>query len=121
MRLFDLAAKNDLYVIPTSWEYQDAVAEVADPGIRAQILGVPYRQRLMLLARQYDRLLIELKKRGLHKRIAQVELINELNSPPLVRPPVLRRRPSRSGYPKDACLRNRSSAGSRARSRPFPA
>ena len=71
--LVQLATKNDLYVIPTSWEYRDALAHVADPGIRAQILEVPYSQRLMLLARQYDRLLIELKKRGLHKRIAQVD------------------------------------------------
>jgi hypothetical protein len=29
----------------------------------------------------YDRLLAALKKRGLHKRIVSVELINELNSP----------------------------------------
>jgi hypothetical protein len=84
IRLFELAAKYDMYVIPTSWEYQDAVAHLADSNLRTQILAVPYSERLMLLARQYDRLLVELKKRGLHKRIVQVEVINELNSPPLV-------------------------------------
>jgi hypothetical protein len=84
MRLFELADKHGMYVIMTEWEYQDAVAHTADTRIRDEIIGVPYNNRLMLLARQYDRLLATLKKRGLHKRIASMELINELNSPPIV-------------------------------------
>jgi hypothetical protein len=83
MRLFEIAAKNDIYVITTSWEYQDAIAHLDDPKIREEILAVPYNDRLMLLARQYDRLLVELKKRGLHKHIAHVEIVNELNQPPI--------------------------------------
>jgi len=84
IRLFELADKHGMYVIMTEWEYQDAVAHTADIRVRDEVIGVPYNDRLMLLARHYDRLLAALKKRGLHKRIASVELINELNSPPIV-------------------------------------
>jgi hypothetical protein len=84
LRLFELADKHGLYVIMTEWEYQDAVAHTADARIRDEIIGVPYNDRLMLLARHYDRLLAALRKRGWHKRIASVELINELNMPPIV-------------------------------------
>lgn len=84
MRLFELADRHGMHVIMTSWEYQDAVAFTGDPKVRDQIVGVPYNERLMLLARQLDRLLAALKERGLEKRIASVELINELNVPPLV-------------------------------------
>jgi hypothetical protein len=84
MHLFEAAAKYDVYVITTSWEYQDAISQLDDSRIRDEILAVPYGDRLMLLARQYDRLVVELRKRGLHKRISQVEIINELNQPPIV-------------------------------------
>ena len=84
MRLFELAEQHGVFVIMTSWEYQDAISQLDHPQIRTEILAVPYSQRLPLLARQYDHLLTELKKRGLHKRIAQVEIINELNQPPLI-------------------------------------
>ena len=84
MQLFEIAGRHDVFVITTSWEYQDAISQVDDPRIREEILAVPYSERLMLLARQYDRLLVELRKRGLHKRIAQVEVINELNQPAII-------------------------------------
>jgi len=84
MSLFEIAAKHGVYVIATSWEYQDSIGQLDDPRIREEILAVPYNERLMLLARQYDRLLAELRKRGLHKQVAQVELINELNQPAIV-------------------------------------
>jgi hypothetical protein len=83
IQLFETADKHDLYVIMTSWEYQDAISQLGEPRIREEILAVPYNERLMLLGRQYDRLLRELRKRGLHKRIAQVEIVNELNQPPI--------------------------------------
>ena len=84
IRLFELADRHDLYVIMTSWEYQDALAFTDDARVRDQIVGVPYNDRLGLLSRHLDRLLRELERRGLHRRIASVELINELNVPPMV-------------------------------------
>lgn len=84
IRLLELADKHDLYVILTEWEYQDGLAFTADPKIREQIVGIPYNDRLLHLARHFDRLLTEVKKRSLQKRIASVEVINELDVPPLV-------------------------------------
>jgi len=84
MRLFELADKHDMYVIMTNWEYQDAVAFTADPKVRDQIIGIPYNDRLLQFAKHYDRLIAALKERGLHKRIASVEIINELNVPPFM-------------------------------------
>jgi hypothetical protein len=83
MQLFELARKYDLFVITTSWEYQDALSHVADEKIRDEIVSVPYNDRLQLLAQQYARLLTALKKRQLEKRLALVEVINELNHPPI--------------------------------------
>ena len=83
MQLFEIAAKHDICVITTSWEYQDAISQIDDPHIREEILAIPYNDRLMLLARQYDHVIDELKIRGLHKRIAQIEIVNELNQPPI--------------------------------------
>lgn len=83
IRLFELARKHNLYVITTSWEYQDAISHLADTQIRDEIIGVPYNDRLNLFAAHYHRLLTELKKRGLQKQIALVELINEYNHPPV--------------------------------------
>lgn len=84
MRLFELAAKHDLYIIMTEWEYQDALAFTVDAKVRDEIVGVPYNDRLMLLAQHFHRLLTDLKQRGLHRRIASVEVINELNVPRIV-------------------------------------
>jgi len=83
MRLFQLADKYDIYVITTSWEYQDALSHVDDVRIRDEIVGVPYNDRLMLLAAQYNRLIEALKRRKLAQRIAFVEVINEYNYPPI--------------------------------------
>src|ERR1700739_3251207 len=60
MRLFEITAKYDIFVIATSWEYQDSISQLDDLRIRKEILAVPYNERLSLLARQYDRLLTEL-------------------------------------------------------------
>jgi len=83
IRLFELARKHDLYVITTSWEYQDAISHLADTRIRDEIIGVPYNDRLKVFADHYHLLLLELKKRRLEQRIALLELINEYNHPPV--------------------------------------
>ena len=66
-----------VYVILTSWEYQDSNSLVADPKIRAEVMAVPEPQRFMALARHHDRLLRILEDKGLHKNIAYVEVLNE--------------------------------------------
>lgn len=79
MRLFELAEKHDLYIIGTSWLYQDFLTEVADDALRAVLVSVPYNDRIMFLAREWDRLLGDIESRGLHRRLAMVEVVNELD------------------------------------------
>ena len=75
--LMELAKRYGVYVILTSWEYQDSSWLVADPKIRAEVMAVAQNQRLMQMARQYDRLLRMLKDKGLDRNIAYVEVHNE--------------------------------------------
>ena len=79
MHLFELAEKHDLYIIGTSWLYQDLLTEVADDARRTALVSVPYNDRIMFLAREWDRLLGDLEARGRHQRLAMVELVNELD------------------------------------------
>jgi len=77
IRLLGLARQYGVYVILTSWEYQDSSWLVADPAIRAEVMDVPEAERFMLLARQHDRLLTVLKREGFSENIAFVEIHNE--------------------------------------------
>ena len=79
VKMYELAKKHDMHIIQTSWEYQDSTTNVGDPKIREYIWSVPEEERLDRLATQHDRLIQELKKRGLEKQIAFVEVHNELN------------------------------------------
>jgi len=76
-RLFELAKQHGIFVILTSWEYQDSTSFVADPRIRAEVYAIPEVDRLRNLAMQHDRLLTLLKKRELEKQVAFVEVHNE--------------------------------------------
>lgn len=82
IRLFHLAEERDVYVALTSWEFQrgHSIGCLADPALRDEILSVPGKERFMYLARQCDRLLQAIKQHGLEKRIAYVEIHNELQS-----------------------------------------
>jgi hypothetical protein len=77
IHLLELAKKHGVYVILTSWEYQDSSWHVADPAIRAEVMGVPIERRFMRMAEQMDRLLMILGDRGLKRNIAFVEVHNE--------------------------------------------
>ena len=77
IRLMELAQKHDVYVILTSWEYQDSTWHVADPAIRKEVYGIPESARFMHMARQHDRLLRVLKERRLDSNIAFIEPHNE--------------------------------------------
>lgn len=86
LELFRLADKHDLTVIGTSWLYQDVVTQLADPVLRAEIIAIPYQERIMELARQHDRLVCILKEKGLAQRLAFVETLNEAEYSPLFVP-----------------------------------
>lgn len=77
LHLFELARRHDLYVILTSWEYQDSSWFVAEPALRAEVFAIPPEHRFRHLAEQHDRLLNLLKARGLAAHVAFVEIHNE--------------------------------------------
>lgn len=77
IRLMELAKKYGVYVILTSWEYQDSTSFVADPAIRAEVMGIPEEERFMVLARHHDRLLRIFRDLSLHENIAFLEVHNE--------------------------------------------
>lgn len=81
LKFFELAEKHEVYVALTSWEYQrnHVLGLIADNSIREEILGIPIMERPGYLAKQCDRLITELKKYEFHKRIAYVELHNEIS------------------------------------------
>lgn len=76
IRLLELARQYDVWIILTSWEYQDSAC-VGDPAVRSELASVGKQQRFMYLAEQHDRLLSIIKARGLAERVAFVELHNE--------------------------------------------
>jgi hypothetical protein len=77
VHLLELAKKNGVYVILTSWEYQDSSWLVADPKLRAEVMAIPQPKRFMHLARHHDRLLGILKAKNLHYNLAFIEVHNE--------------------------------------------
>ncbi len=80
LRLMELAKQYDIYVILTSWEYQDSTWMVADEAIRREVYAVPEKDRLAHLARHHDRLLRLLKEKGLDRHVAFVEVHNEIDA-----------------------------------------
>jgi hypothetical protein len=78
--LMELAKKHDIYVILSSWEYQDSSWFVADTAIRTEVFAVPPDARFLHMARQFDQLLCLLKSLNLHRSIAFVEIHNEPDS-----------------------------------------
>jgi hypothetical protein len=79
VKMFESAKKYDVYVIMTSWEYQDSTTHLADPKLREDVLSTPPAQRFDRLANIHDRMIQELKKHGLEKQIAFVEIHNEVD------------------------------------------
>jgi hypothetical protein len=77
--LFETAKKHNVYIAQTSWAYQDSTTNLADPKLREDIFSTPLNERFERLANLHDRLIQELKKHGLEKQIAYVELHNEIN------------------------------------------
>ncbi len=77
IHLFELAQRHGVWIILTSWEYQDSSWFVADPQIRAEVDSIPLERRFMHMAEQQDRLLDVLKSRGFEKQVAFVEIHNE--------------------------------------------
>src|ERR1017187_3651183 len=79
LKMFESAKRHNVYVTMTSWEYQDSTAHLADPKLREDVFSTPPAERFERLANMHDRMIQELKKHGLEKQIAFVEIHNEVD------------------------------------------
>jgi hypothetical protein len=81
LRLFGLAEKYDIYVILTSWQHQagHSTTLLADTSLKHEINSIAPESRLRNLALHYERLIEELRKHHFEKRLAFVEIHNEIN------------------------------------------
>ncbi|NLX04381.1 MAG: hypothetical protein GXY33_04470 [Phycisphaerae bacterium] len=79
LHMMELAEKYDLYVIGTTWLYQDMVSDIDHEGIRREVTAVPYNDRIATLGTWWDWLLREIREHGLLHRFAFVELVNEMD------------------------------------------
>ncbi len=86
IKLMELAEKYDLYVIGTTWLYQDFVCDIDHEDIRREVMGVSYKDRIPLLGKWWDWILQEIKQQGLLHRFTFVELINEMDTTPCIWP-----------------------------------
>jgi hypothetical protein len=102
--LMELAEKYDLYVIGTTWLYQDLVSDVDHEDLRWEVMAVPYNDRIPLLMKWWDRILQEIKQRGLLHRFAFVELINETDGTPCVWPREDEEKPSYESWFKEKMI-----------------
>ncbi|MCU0917886.1 MAG: hypothetical protein MUC88_25485, partial [Planctomycetes bacterium] len=80
-RLIDLctvAQRYNVNVILSSWYYLHTFW-FTDKNLTAELLGLPPEERFMVFARGLDRILEELKQRGLADTIATAEIFNEVD------------------------------------------
>jgi hypothetical protein len=81
----ELANKYDVHVILSSWMYLHTFWMI-DQRIRREFFEeLPIEERFMRMAREQDRILQALKEKGLHKRIAYVEALNESDVLPFMK------------------------------------
>lgn len=76
--LFRVCQEYDLYVIVSSWEYQQSASFASTPAWWDSLRAIPVEERPEQLAQAHARLMDHLKANGLDDRVAYVELHNEV-------------------------------------------
>jgi Sugar-binding cellulase-like len=76
--LFEAARRHDVYVIVSSWEYQQSSSFYGDSSWFDALLGVDPEKRSIALAQAHADLYEFLDDRGLSDRVAFIELHNEV-------------------------------------------
>ncbi len=77
--LFAAAQRAGVYIILSSWEYQQSSAFLDNSSWHDMLTGIPATERHSALARSLGRMIDFLAERGLNDRIAYVELHNEVD------------------------------------------
>jgi hypothetical protein len=78
IELCTVARRYNVKLILSSWYYLHTFW-FTDKNVTAELLGLPHEQRFMYFARGLDRILGELKQRGLADTIATAEIFNEVS------------------------------------------
>jgi hypothetical protein len=78
IELCTVARRYHVKVILSSWYYLHTFW-FTDKNLTAELLGLPLEERLIYFARGLDRILDELKQRGLADTIATAEIFNEVD------------------------------------------
>ncbi|MDY0914868.1 cellulase-like family protein [Rathayibacter festucae] len=79
VELFRQAAAHDMFVVVSSWEYQQSPAFLSDSSWHDMLTTIPPTERHAALARAESRLIAFLEAEGLADRIAYVEVHNEVD------------------------------------------
>ncbi|KQQ05559.1 MULTISPECIES: cellulase-like family protein [unclassified Rathayibacter] len=80
LALFEAAKKHDVFVIVSSWEYQQSSAFAEDRAWFDALMAVPPEERAERLAEAHANLIAFLREHDLDDRIAFVELHNEVQA-----------------------------------------
>ncbi|SMH38168.1 Sugar-binding cellulase-like [Rathayibacter oskolensis] len=80
LALFEAAKRHDVFVIVSSWEYQQSSSFAADRAWFDALMAVPPEERAERLAEAHAGLVALLREHGLDDRIAFVELHNEVQA-----------------------------------------
>jgi hypothetical protein len=78
IELCTVAKRHDVKVILSNWYYLHTFW-FTDREVTAELLGLPRGERFLYFARGLDRILHELKQRGLAETIASAEIFNEVD------------------------------------------
>jgi len=78
IELCTVAKRHNVKVILSSWYYLHTFW-FTDKSVTAELLGLPPEERFMVFARGLDRILEELKQRGLADTVITAEIFNEVN------------------------------------------
>lgn len=80
LALFEAAKRHDVFVIVSSWEYQQSSSFAEDRAWFDALMAVPAEERAERLAEAHAHLIAFLKEHDLDDRIAFVELHNEVQA-----------------------------------------
>ncbi|MWV51309.1 hypothetical protein GRS96_18725 [Rathayibacter sp. VKM Ac-2803] len=80
LALFEAAERHDVFVIVSSWEYQQSSAFAEDRAWFDALMAVPPEERAERLAEAHAGLIAFLKQHDLDDRVAFVELHNEVQA-----------------------------------------
>ena len=84
VEMLEYAEKYDIYVILSSWYYLHTYWYFGNELRNLELHAIPPHSRFEFFAEELDRLLSELRERGLTGRIAAAEVLNEADGLPFI-------------------------------------